>query len=55
MTCMASARATNFLQKRVANPSMRRNPLQTLLETTGRTSDVRAFVTNLLTVLVDLH
>jgi deazaflavin-dependent oxidoreductase (nitroreductase family) len=29
---------TNFFQKRVANPLMRRNPFQTLLETTGRTS-----------------
>ena len=29
---------TNFFQKRVANPLMRRNPLQTLLETTGRKS-----------------
>jgi deazaflavin-dependent oxidoreductase (nitroreductase family) len=29
---------TTFLQKRIANPVMRRNPLQTLLETTGRTS-----------------
>jgi deazaflavin-dependent oxidoreductase (nitroreductase family) len=29
---------TNFFQKNVANPLMRRNPMQTLLETTGRTS-----------------
>ena len=28
----------NFFQKRVANPLMRRNPFQTLLETTGRKS-----------------
>ena len=32
------ARFTNFFQKRVANPLMRRNPFQTLLETTGRKS-----------------
>jgi deazaflavin-dependent oxidoreductase (nitroreductase family) len=38
MTSMSSAKVTNFFQKRVANPLMRRNPLQTLLETTGRTS-----------------
>ena len=31
-------RITNFFQKRVANPLMRRMPIQTLLETTGRTS-----------------
>jgi deazaflavin-dependent oxidoreductase (nitroreductase family) len=31
-------RITAFLQKKVANPVMRRNPLQTLLETTGRKS-----------------
>jgi deazaflavin-dependent oxidoreductase (nitroreductase family) len=31
-------RFTNFFQKRVANPLMRRNPFQTLLETTGRKS-----------------
>ena len=31
-------RITNFFQKRVANPLMRRNPFQTLLETTGRKS-----------------
>jgi deazaflavin-dependent oxidoreductase (nitroreductase family) len=29
---------TNFFQKRVANPLMKRNPFQTLLETTGRKS-----------------
>jgi deazaflavin-dependent oxidoreductase (nitroreductase family) len=29
---------TNFIQKYVANPLMRHNPMQTLLETTGRTS-----------------
>jgi len=38
MSNMPNARVTNFFQKRVANPLMRRNPLQTLLETTGRTS-----------------
>jgi deazaflavin-dependent oxidoreductase (nitroreductase family) len=31
-------RITNQLQKRVANPLMRRLPIQTLLETTGRKS-----------------
>ena len=31
-------RVTNTIQKRVANPLMRRLPIQTLLETTGRTS-----------------
>jgi deazaflavin-dependent oxidoreductase (nitroreductase family) len=31
-------RISNFFQKRVANPLMRRNPFQTLLETTGRKS-----------------
>ena len=31
-------RVTNFLQKHVANPVMRRLPIQTLLETTGRKS-----------------
>ena len=31
-------RITNEFQKRVANPLMRRLPIQTLLETTGRTS-----------------
>jgi deazaflavin-dependent oxidoreductase (nitroreductase family) len=31
-------RFTTFFQKKVANPVMRRNPLQTLLETTGRKS-----------------
>ena len=35
---MPSANMTHFFQKRVANPLMRRNPLQTLLETTGRKS-----------------
>jgi deazaflavin-dependent oxidoreductase (nitroreductase family) len=34
----SSAGFTNFFQKRVANPLMRRNPFQTLLETTGRKS-----------------
>jgi deazaflavin-dependent oxidoreductase (nitroreductase family) len=34
----ARDRITNFFQKRVANPLMRRNPMQTLLETTGRKS-----------------
>jgi len=29
---------STFFQKRVANPMMRRNPFQTLLETTGRKS-----------------
>jgi deazaflavin-dependent oxidoreductase (nitroreductase family) len=29
---------TNFFQKRIANPVMRRLPFQTLLETTGRKS-----------------
>ncbi len=29
---------TSFFQKRIANPLMRRNPFQTLLETTGRKS-----------------
>jgi deazaflavin-dependent oxidoreductase (nitroreductase family) len=38
MEGMPSAAVTNFFQKRVANPLMRRNPLQTLLETTGRKS-----------------
>ena len=38
MTSMSGAKVTRFFQKRVANPLMRRNPLQTLLETTGRTS-----------------
>lgn len=31
-------RITTFFQRRVANPLMRRLPIQTLLETTGRTS-----------------
>ena len=35
---MPSPKVTNFFQKRVANPLMRRNPAQTLLETTGRKS-----------------
>ena len=35
---MPSASVTHFFQKRVANPLMRRNPFQTLLETTGRKS-----------------
>ncbi len=35
---MPKASLTNFIQKRVANPLMRRNPMQTLLETTGRKS-----------------
>jgi deazaflavin-dependent oxidoreductase (nitroreductase family) len=29
---------TTFFQKRIANPLMKRNPFQTLLETTGRKS-----------------
>jgi deazaflavin-dependent oxidoreductase (nitroreductase family) len=35
---MPNAAVTNFVQKRIANPVMRRNPFQTLLETTGRKS-----------------
>jgi deazaflavin-dependent oxidoreductase (nitroreductase family) len=35
---MPSAAVTNFFQKRIANPVMRRIPFQTLLETTGRKS-----------------
>jgi len=31
-------RMTGFFQKRIANPLMRRVPIQTLLETTGRKS-----------------
>jgi deazaflavin-dependent oxidoreductase (nitroreductase family) len=31
-------RITNLIQKRIANPLMRRLPIQTLLETTGRKS-----------------
>jgi deazaflavin-dependent oxidoreductase (nitroreductase family) len=31
-------RVTNFFQKRLVNPLMRRVPIQTLLETTGRKS-----------------
>jgi deazaflavin-dependent oxidoreductase (nitroreductase family) len=38
MSGMPNAAITNFFQKRVANPLMRRNPFQTLLETTGRKS-----------------
>jgi deazaflavin-dependent oxidoreductase (nitroreductase family) len=38
MSAMPNAAVTNFFQKRVANPLMRRNPMQTLLETTGRKS-----------------
>jgi deazaflavin-dependent oxidoreductase (nitroreductase family) len=38
---MPRAAVTTFFQKRVANPVMRRNPLQTLLETTGRKSGER--------------
>ena len=38
MSSMPSAAATTFFQRRIANPLMRRNPLQTLLETTGRKS-----------------
>ena len=38
MSGMPNAAVTNFFQKRVANPLMRRNPFQTLLETTGRKS-----------------
>jgi deazaflavin-dependent oxidoreductase (nitroreductase family) len=38
MKDVPSAVVTNFLQKRIANPLMRRNPFQTLLETTGRKS-----------------
>jgi deazaflavin-dependent oxidoreductase (nitroreductase family) len=38
MAGMPSTKVTNFIQKRVANPLMRRNPMQTLLETTGRKS-----------------
>ena len=34
----ARDRVTNFFQKNVANPLMRRLPIQTLLETTGRKS-----------------
>jgi deazaflavin-dependent oxidoreductase (nitroreductase family) len=33
---MPNAAVTNFFQKHVANPLMRRNPFQTLLETKGR-------------------
>src|SRR3978361_469675 len=38
MSAMPNASITTFLPKRVANPLMRRNPMQTLLETTGRKS-----------------
>jgi deazaflavin-dependent oxidoreductase (nitroreductase family) len=38
MSVMPNPTLTNFFQKRVANPLMRRNPFQTLLETTGRKS-----------------
>jgi deazaflavin-dependent oxidoreductase (nitroreductase family) len=38
MTVMPSEAVTNFFQKRIANPLMRRNPFQALLETTGRKS-----------------
>jgi deazaflavin-dependent oxidoreductase (nitroreductase family) len=38
MSGMPSAAVTTFLQKRIANPVMRRNPFQTLLETIGRKS-----------------
>ena len=35
---MPNTTLTTLFQKRVANPLMRRNPFQTLLETIGRTS-----------------
>lgn len=38
MNTVPSATTTNFFQKHIANPLMRRNPFQTLLETTGRKS-----------------
>lgn len=38
MTRMPGSAVTEFFQKRVANPIMRRVPFQTLLETTGRIS-----------------
>jgi deazaflavin-dependent oxidoreductase (nitroreductase family) len=38
MAGMPNAKLTHFFQKRVANPLLRRNPMQTLLETTGRKS-----------------
>jgi deazaflavin-dependent oxidoreductase (nitroreductase family) len=38
MNTVPSDAVTNFFQKRIANPLMRRNPFQTLLETTGRKS-----------------
>lgn len=40
MTPVASPAVTEFFQKRIANPLMRRLPFQTLLETTGRKSGV---------------
>jgi len=38
MEGMPSDAVTNFFQRRIANPLMRRIPIQTLLETTGRKS-----------------
>jgi len=38
MAAVARDAVTTFFQKRIANPLMRRNPFQTLLETTGRKS-----------------
>ena len=38
MTSTPRDRAINWFQKRVANPLMRKVPIMTLLETTGRTS-----------------
>jgi deazaflavin-dependent oxidoreductase (nitroreductase family) len=38
MRIVPNVAVTNFFQRRVANPLMRRNPMQTLLETTGRKS-----------------
>ncbi len=38
MSGMPNAPVTNFFQKHIANPLMRRMPFQTLLETTGRKS-----------------
>jgi deazaflavin-dependent oxidoreductase (nitroreductase family) len=38
MGIVPNVAVTNFFQRRVANPLMRRNPMQTLLETTGRKS-----------------
>jgi deazaflavin-dependent oxidoreductase (nitroreductase family) len=37
-SAMPNSAVTTFFQKRVANPLMRRVPIQTLLETTGRKS-----------------